>query len=264
VSATLLQVHPGQLWADNDPRAQGRTLEVVALVRSRGDLGDRWSRSPRYAYCIVASDREGTRQSGALQPTWIALSRFRPRRNGYRLVREAPGVAEPGTVLVVRPVTRSESLAFIRSRHFHPLRPGAVFRLGVWAEEELVGVAIVGHPQAHVSRDRCCAEVLRVCWDGAHPGAVVHLYRAIGEAARALGYTSLITYGEHGEASPELLAAGWTPQGLLCVLRHPDDPSPAAQRLASRWLWAVKGAQGGVEDVTDQDNQREGDDDAEA
>jgi hypothetical protein len=92
-------VRPGQVWADNDPRAAGRTLRV-----------DEIRHSPRIdslvAMCTVLTNRDDT-QTRIDQPfdlwykprdmrgrqTQIAVVRFRrPTSTGYRLIQDVPEV----------------------------------------------------------------------------------------------------------------------------------------------------------------------------
>lgn len=74
-------VRPGQIWSDNDPRANGRRLYVESVV---------FGPYP-YARCL---SYYGTRVKGQERPTRISLNRFNQnRRSGYTLVREARAVA---------------------------------------------------------------------------------------------------------------------------------------------------------------------------
>lgn len=69
-------VHPGQTWADNDPRSEGRTLRVDAVDDGR-------------AVCTVLTDVGGT-PAPPRKPSLIRLGRFRATSTGYRLVQDAP------------------------------------------------------------------------------------------------------------------------------------------------------------------------------
>jgi len=83
----MTEVRVGQIWADNDWRAEGRTLRVDKVDRD-------------YAYCTVltnptkaqarldAGNRSDVRDMRG-KPTRIRLDRFRPTSTGYRLVAEA-------------------------------------------------------------------------------------------------------------------------------------------------------------------------------
>jgi hypothetical protein len=69
-------------------------------------------------------------------------------------------------------------------------------------------VAIAGFPIARALHDRLTLEVTRTCTDGT-PNANSMLYGAVWRAARALGYTRMITYTQHPEPGTSLRAAGW-------------------------------------------------------
>lgn len=81
-------VEPGQVWADNDPRSDGRTVRV-----DRIDDGK--------AVCTVLTNRThaqreldrgtGWSTDSRGRTTRIALSRFRPTSTGYRLVQHPDG-----------------------------------------------------------------------------------------------------------------------------------------------------------------------------
>jgi hypothetical protein len=64
----MSEVRPGQVWADNDWRAHGRTVLVLAVDETHATV-----QSP----------------SGRGRKTRIRLDRFRPTSTGYRLVSEA-------------------------------------------------------------------------------------------------------------------------------------------------------------------------------
>lgn len=68
-------VQPGQVWADNDPRSAGRTLRVVAVGKNS-------------ARCVVLTPAVGASVHTVGRTSMIALARFRPVSNGYRLIPE--------------------------------------------------------------------------------------------------------------------------------------------------------------------------------
>jgi hypothetical protein len=67
-------------------------------------------------------------------------------------------------------------------------------------------------------------EVTRVTTDGT-PNACSMLYGAICRAAKALGYTSVITYTQEGETGASLRAAGFHPEAELPPARPWTQPS---------------------------------------
>lgn len=70
----MTEVKPGQVWADNDPREEGRTLRVERIEDDK-------------AICTVLSNRSvGSYTASVGRITRISLRRFRPTSTGYRLV----------------------------------------------------------------------------------------------------------------------------------------------------------------------------------
>lgn len=76
VPALPCPVRRGQVWKDDDPRGYGRLLRVVEITET-------------HAIVEQVSARDGyTAQTG--RRTRIRLDRFKPGRNGYSLVKDAP------------------------------------------------------------------------------------------------------------------------------------------------------------------------------
>lgn len=107
-------------------------------------------------------------------------------------------------------VRQRAALAFVLAHHRHLAPPpGALYSIGVADDEGVLrGVALVGRPGARVWDDGQTAEVTRVATDGTR-NACSALYGAAWRAARALGYTRLITYTRSDEPGASLRAAGW-------------------------------------------------------
>jgi hypothetical protein len=108
------------------------------------------------------------------------------------------------------PVRSRDARQFVAMWHrHHPPPVGQIFAVGVATEEGvLVGVAIVGRPVARMLDNGQTLEVTRTATDGTR-NANSLLYGACWRAARALGYTRLITYTQAGETGASLRAAGW-------------------------------------------------------
>jgi ABC-type phosphate transport system auxiliary subunit len=78
-------VKPGQIWADNDKRAEGRTVRVERIEDGK-------------AVCTILTNRDATQRDLDRGSAWvndmrgrttrIALSRFKPTNTGYRLVQD--------------------------------------------------------------------------------------------------------------------------------------------------------------------------------
>ncbi|WP_374758915.1 XF1762 family protein, partial [Pseudomonas aeruginosa] len=89
-------------------------------------------------------------------------------------------------------------------RHHRSVQ-GAKFAIAVAlpGSDGICGVAIVGRPVARHLDDGWTLEVTRLCTNGA-PNACSKLYGAAWKAAKALGYTRLITYSCPRKAVPAL------------------------------------------------------------
>lgn len=108
------------------------------------------------------------------------------------------------------PVRQREARAFCAMWHrHHPPPVGGIFCIGAADDDGVLrAVAIVGRPVARHYDDGRTLEVTRTVTDGAR-NANSLLYGAAWRAARALGYTRLITYTQAGEAGASLRGAGW-------------------------------------------------------
>ena len=71
------EVKVGQVWADNDPRSVGRTIKVIAI-------------GTHSARCETLTPVEGSSRDSVGKTRMVALDRFRPTTNGYRLIKDVP------------------------------------------------------------------------------------------------------------------------------------------------------------------------------
>ena len=112
-------------------------------------------------------------------------------------------------MLVVTPIRLDEANEFVAQHHRHhkPV-PGAKFCVAVSRADIVCGVAIVGRPISRHLDDGWTLEVNRCCTDGTR-NACSMLYATSWKAARAMGYTSLITYTMEQEGGASLRGAGW-------------------------------------------------------
>lgn len=146
------------------------------------------------------------------------------------------------TRLHLVPVRSREARAFTAMWHrHHPPPVGQVFAVGVADEDGVLrGVAIVGRPVARHLDNGQTLEVNRTCTDGTR-NVNSMLYGAAWRAARALGYTRLITYTQAGESGASLHAAGWRVVASRPATPGWDRPSrPREQRGTEhmpRTLW---------------------------
>jgi hypothetical protein len=82
--AELPNVEPGQVWADNDPRAAGRRIRVMSVHQPDDH------RSEPYARVMVDKVSRNVARKETGEQRTILLRRFRPTRNGYKLHSAAP------------------------------------------------------------------------------------------------------------------------------------------------------------------------------
>lgn len=108
------------------------------------------------------------------------------------------------------PVSFADACAFVTEHHRHREPPvGMKFCFGVATDDRVLrGVAIVGRPIARHLDDGYTLDVIRTATDGT-PNANSCLYGAAWRAAKALGYSRLVTYTQAGESGASLRAAGW-------------------------------------------------------
>ena len=121
-------------------------------------------------------------------------------------------------MLKLKPISLRRANYFVKAHHRHlPYTRGCLFCTSVVdMNDQTKGVAIVERPSARNLQDGFTAEVTRVATDGAR-NACSLLYGACWRAARALGYTRLVTYTLAEEPGTSLRAAGWTRAGLTRV-----------------------------------------------
>lgn len=139
------------------------------------------------------------------------------------------------------PVSFAEACAFVAAWHRHHVPPrGHKFSVGVARDGVLCGVAMVGRPVARSYDDGLTLEVNRTATDGT-PNANSKLYGAAWAAAKALGYSRLITYTQAGESGASLRAAGYRVVAELRARKGWDVPSrPREDRgvdAMPRTLW---------------------------
>jgi len=142
--------------------------------------------------------------------------------------------------LHLKPIALRDANAFVSERHRH-LKParGCKFVLSVADSDERVrGVAIVGRPSARMLDDGYTAEVTRCCTDGA-ANACSMLYGAARRAARAMGFTRVVTYTLPEEGGQSLRGAGWRLLGRTGggEWTRPGRLRQAAQRPEQKLLW---------------------------
>lgn len=83
-------VRPGQVWADNDSRSEGRTLRVDSIE----DVKYCGGASHPTAICTVLTPANNYPQGRTGHQVRIRVSRMKSTSTGYRLVSDAPEEAK--------------------------------------------------------------------------------------------------------------------------------------------------------------------------
>ena len=131
---------------------------------------------------------------------------------------------------------------FVAEHHRHNAPPpSGLFAVGLADDGgTVIGVAIVGRPVARMLDDGATCEVTRLCTLG-HRNACTMLYGACSRAAKALGWSRIITYTLAREPGTALKAAGWTCESAVKG-RSWDTPSREREVVATdlfgaRWKY---------------------------
>jgi hypothetical protein len=107
------------------------------------------------------------------------------------------------------PTSFKEANDFVRAYHrHHKAVVGCKFCIACADGEKIIGVAIVGRPVSRHQDNGYTLEVNRLCTDGTKNACSI-LYAAAWRAARAIGYTRLITYILASESGVSLKASGY-------------------------------------------------------
>lgn len=135
------------------------------------------------------------------------------------------------------PMKLAEACEFVRNFHRHNKPPvSGLFAVGCSDGEKLIGVAIVGRPVARFLDDGKTAEVIRCCVNNDAPkGACSFLYARCWQAAKALGWSKLITYTLQEEGGASLRGAGWK---VVAELKA-GDPKAWQNRPGREWQSVV-------------------------
>ena len=143
--------------------------------------------------------------------------------------------------LTITPINFKQACEYVDQHHRHHKPPrGHKFSIGVTNEQgQLVGVAMIGRPVARHYDNGYTLEVNRTATDGT-PNANSALYGAAWRAAKALGYTRLITYTQQGETGASLRGAGWKDIAQRPARKGWNTPSRPTQNKndnIARTLW---------------------------
>lgn len=140
------------------------------------------------------------------------------------------------------PVRSRDAKDFVRAWHrHHPPPAGQVFAIGTADEAGILhAVAIAGRPVARHYDNGATLEVTRIATDGTR-NANSLLLGAAWRAAKALGYTRLITFTQAGESGASLRGAGWrliAERPARAGWHTPSRPRPGhGNDHTTRFLW---------------------------
>lgn len=117
-------------------------------------------------------------------------------------------------LLKIHPIDFRKAAEYVDMNHRHHSRPvGHKYSLSCYDGDRLCGVAMVGRPVSRHLDDGYTLEVNRLCTDGTKNACSI-LYASAWRAAKALGYTRIVTYTLASESGSSLRAAGWTCEGV--------------------------------------------------
>jgi hypothetical protein len=157
----------------------------------------------------------------------------------------SPSASRPAQALRLVPVSLKDANRFVERHHrHHGGRQAHRFAVGVCGPRGgLRGVAIAGNPVAKALCDGRTIEVSRTCTDGAK-NANSMLYGAIWRAARALGYTRMVTYTMPEESGSSLCAIGMRPDGMTegRPWNRPKRPRAARYPVGPKVRWVIEAA----------------------
>ena len=112
-----------------------------------------------------------------------------------------------------RPISFRVAASYVNShnrRHHAP--QGHKFSIGLYQNEKLRGVAIVGRPVSRHLDDGLTCEITRLCTDGI-PNGCSKLYGACARIAKEMGYRKIITYILASEDGASLKASNFIYDG---------------------------------------------------
>lgn len=147
-------------------------------------------------------------------------------------------------MLRIVPCTIKQANAYIKEWHRHngPVLAARIALAVADDQGNIHGVGIAGRPNARMLDDGYTLEAERVCTDG-QKNACSMIYAALWRAARAIGYTSMVTYTLTSEPGTTMKAVNWRLDG---VTRGDSWDRPGRRRktvevcLQDKYRWRVR------------------------
>ncbi|WP_342505884.1 XF1762 family protein [Sporosarcina sp. FSL K6-2383] len=110
----------------------------------------------------------------------------------------------------VKPISFKSAKEFVTKHHRHHKAPqGHKYSIALTDGDSVIGVAIAGRPVSRHLDDGITIEVTRCCVLPGFKNAVSKLYAAIVNAAKAMGYSKVITYTLCEENGVSMKGAGF-------------------------------------------------------
>jgi len=114
-----------------------------------------------------------------------------------------------------KPISLKQANEFVEKHHRHNKKvQGHKWSIGLFDNNNLVGVAITGRPVARLLDDGLTLEILRVCTNGKR-NANSMLYGRVAKIARLMGYEKIITYTLTKESGTSLRAIGAKQESIV-------------------------------------------------
>lgn len=140
------------------------------------------------------------------------------------------------------PLSYKKACTFINSYHRHHTAPqGHRFSIGLTDGDNLVGVVMAGNPVSRYLDDGVTLEITRCCIKSSvYKNGVSKLISAVYQAAKAIGYTKIVTYVLEDESGISLKACGFDFDGTSdggswnCKSRKRIDKAPTGPK--KRWV----------------------------
>lgn len=115
--------------------------------------------------------------------------------------------------MVIKPITFRAASEYVNANHrHHNATVGCKFCIGLYENENIVGVAICGRPVSRYLDDGLTCEINRVCTNGIKNGCSM-LYGACCRIAKEMGYKRIITYILQSETGASLKASNFICEG---------------------------------------------------
>lgn len=114
------------------------------------------------------------------------------------------------------PISFKKACEFVNEHHRHHVAPqGHKFSVALTDGDKVVGVIMAGTPVSRHMADGVTLEITRCCMKSSiYKNGVTKLFSAVYQAAKAMGYTKIVTYTLEDESGVSLKACGFDLHGV--------------------------------------------------